>query len=143
MAGSVCATHATKIAITVRLEIVIADQPAREADQDRREGRQPWRLRHIPDGRGRGATTDVPGNPVADRPKVRLDAGKAARFSAWAQPVDWFDLAAHAVRDLRCPRRAKGRSLAHNHAESGKCRIKAFLPACVSSRTACREVMKP
>src|SRR5712671_2387435 len=37
MAGSVCPTHATKIAITVRLEIVIADQPAREADQDRRE----------------------------------------------------------------------------------------------------------
>ena len=31
----------------------------------------------------------------------------------------------------------------HNHAESGKCRIKAFLPACVSSGTACREVMKP
>jgi hypothetical protein len=25
-------------------------------------------LRHVPDGRGRGATTDVPGNPVADRP---------------------------------------------------------------------------
>src|ERR1700730_6961048 len=101
MAGSVCATHATKIAITVRLEIVIADHPAREADQARREGLQPWRLRHIPDGRGRGATTDVPENPVADRPKVRLDAGKAARFSA-----------AHAVRDLRCPGRAKGRSLA-------------------------------
>jgi hypothetical protein len=29
--------------------------------------RQPWPLRHLPDGLGRRATTDVPGNPVADR----------------------------------------------------------------------------
>ena len=68
MAGSVCATHATKIAITVRLEIVIADQPAREADQDRREGRQPWPLRHLPAGRGCGVTADLRRHSVADRP---------------------------------------------------------------------------
>src|SRR5712671_2543027 len=42
---------------------VVADQPAREADQDRREGRPPRPLRHIPNGRGRGAATDVSGNP--------------------------------------------------------------------------------
>ena len=46
---------------------VVADQPAREADQDRREGRQPRPLRHLPDGRGRGAAADVRRNPVADR----------------------------------------------------------------------------
>jgi hypothetical protein len=32
---------------------VVADQPAREADQDRRQGRQPRPLRDLPDGRGR------------------------------------------------------------------------------------------
>jgi hypothetical protein len=47
MAGWVCATHATKIAITVPLEIVIADQPAREADQDRPEGCEPRPVRHV------------------------------------------------------------------------------------------------
>jgi hypothetical protein len=38
---------------------VVADQLAREADQDRREGRQPRTLRHVPDGRGGGTATDV------------------------------------------------------------------------------------
>jgi hypothetical protein len=81
---------------------VVTDQPAREADQDRCQGRQPCALCHLPDGRGRGAATDVPRNTVANRPtagtarprmtargqmrqattaKVRLDAGKAGRFS--------------------------------------------------------------
>ena len=41
---------------------------AATASRDRRKGRHPWPLRHLPDGRGRGATTDVSGNPVADRP---------------------------------------------------------------------------
>src|SRR5271169_1234524 len=31
---------------------VVADQPAREADQDRRKGGQPWSLGHLPAGRG-------------------------------------------------------------------------------------------
>ena len=39
----------------------------READQDRREGGEPWALRHLPAGRGRGAATDVRRSPVADR----------------------------------------------------------------------------
>ena len=98
MAGSVYATHATKIAITVPLEIVIADQPAREADQDRPEGCEPRPVRHVPDGPGRVVLADVPGNPARLSPgcghrprqhekrgdqmrqtttaKVRLDAGK-------------------------------------------------------------------
>jgi hypothetical protein len=42
---------------------VVADQPAREADQDRREARQPWALRYVPHGRGRVA---VPRQMFAD-----------------------------------------------------------------------------
>src|ERR1700730_13372228 len=34
---------------------VVANQLAREADQDRRQGREPRPLRHLPDGRGRAA----------------------------------------------------------------------------------------
>ena len=29
---------------------MVTDQSAREADQDRRQGRQPWPLRHLPNG---------------------------------------------------------------------------------------------
>jgi hypothetical protein len=47
---------------------VVADQPAREADQDRRQGREPRSLRYVPDGRGRGAAADAPRHPTADRP---------------------------------------------------------------------------
>jgi hypothetical protein len=56
--------------------------------------------------------------------KVRLDAGKAARFSASAQSTDWFDSC--------CARRARfavaraGRRCdpwPHSHAESGECRF--------------------
>jgi hypothetical protein len=83
---------------------VVADQPAGEADQDRRQGGQPRPLRHLPDGRGLGAAADVPGHPVADRPaprtagrsitersgqmrqsttsKVRLAQGKTTSFGA-------------------------------------------------------------
>ena len=45
---------------------VVADQPAREADQDRRQGRQPRPLRRLPIGRGLGVASDVCGNLVAD-----------------------------------------------------------------------------
>jgi hypothetical protein len=38
---------------------VVANQPAREADQERRHDRQPRLLRHIPNGRGRGVTADL------------------------------------------------------------------------------------
>ncbi|TMJ44406.1 MAG: hypothetical protein E6G90_17055 [Alphaproteobacteria bacterium] len=46
---------------------VVADQLAREADQDRRQGREPRPLRDLSDGRGRGAATDAPGTPDVDR----------------------------------------------------------------------------
>src|SRR5665648_962609 len=48
-------------------QAVVADEPAGEARQDRRQGRAPWSLRHLPDGRGRGAEEIVPGNLAADR----------------------------------------------------------------------------
>src|SRR6266850_6398694 len=47
---------------------VVVDQLAREADQDRREGRPPRSLRDVPVGRGRGVAADVSTNPVAHRP---------------------------------------------------------------------------
>ncbi len=47
---------------------VVADQPAREANQDRREGREPRPLHHVPNGRGGGVAADVRRHPVADRP---------------------------------------------------------------------------
>ena len=47
---------------------VVADQPAREADQDRCQGRQPRPLRYFPARRGRGVATDICRYPVADRP---------------------------------------------------------------------------
>ncbi len=50
---------------------VVADQLAREADQDRRQGGQSRPLRHLPAGRGRGAAADVCGHSVADRPAAR------------------------------------------------------------------------
>ena len=78
---------------------VVTHKPAREAGQDRCQGRQPWPLRHLPNGRGCSVASDVPGNPVPDRPaagtarasmrsaagqmrqgktaEVRLDRGKA------------------------------------------------------------------
>jgi len=47
---------------------VVADQPAREANKDRRQGRQPRALHHVPDGPGRSLAADVRRHPVADRP---------------------------------------------------------------------------
>ena len=48
----------------------VADPPAREADQDRRQGREPRRLRHLPAGRGRGVAAHIRGYPDAHRPAV-------------------------------------------------------------------------
>ena len=46
---------------------LVADQPEGEADQDRREGRQPRPLCRLPDGRGRRAEDAVRRDPAADR----------------------------------------------------------------------------
>jgi len=43
---------------------MVSDQPTREADQNRRQGRQPRSLRHLPVSRSRRATADVPADPV-------------------------------------------------------------------------------
>jgi hypothetical protein len=47
---------------------VVPHEFAGEADQDRRQGGQPRPIRHVPDGRGRGAATGVPRHSAADRP---------------------------------------------------------------------------
>ena len=43
---------------------MVSDQPAREADQNRRQSRQPRSLRHVPVSRNRRATADVLADPV-------------------------------------------------------------------------------
>jgi len=114
---------------------MVADQPARKADQDRREGREPRSLRDLPDGRGRGVGANVRRHPVADRPtagtthtsmrgawsdvrqttaaEVRLDAGKAPRFNVSTQ-FNWRfrHLLPHTERDLQLPRTLKETILA-------------------------------
>ena len=99
---------------------VIANEPAGEADQHRREGHKPRPLRHLPNGRGRGAAADVPGNPVAGRPtsgtaragmtgrwgqmrqtttaELRLDHGKAASSSPASPSAPSFWLPPGRVR---------------------------------------------
>jgi hypothetical protein len=44
---------------------MVTDEPAGEADQDWREGSQPWPLRDVPDGRGRRVAAHVQGHPDA------------------------------------------------------------------------------
>jgi hypothetical protein len=58
---------------------MVADQPAREADQARREGRQPRSLCRFLAGRGGGVATDVRRDPVANRSGARTGR---ARISA-------------------------------------------------------------
>ncbi len=61
-------------------------------------------------------------------PEVRLDAGKAARFTASAQSIDRFDrLLRTRCAIYRCPSRPKGRSWPHNRLESGECRLIEFV----------------
>jgi len=55
-----------------------ADQPAREADQDRCQGRAPRPLRSLPDGRSRGAGRTVRENSAADR-RAATTIGSSAR----------------------------------------------------------------
>ena len=46
---------------------LVADEPEGEAHQDRREGRQAWPLRRLPDGRGRHSEKLVRRYPAVDR----------------------------------------------------------------------------
>jgi hypothetical protein len=66
-----------------RRTAVVADQSARETDQDRRQGRQPWALCDLPDGLGRRIATDVRRHCVADRPvagTARIRMTRAGRL---------------------------------------------------------------
>ena len=86
-----------------------ADQRAREADQDRREDREPQLLSHIPDGSGyRGRCSPkscrrLPGSGrhlrrheerrvrcEDDDAEERLDAGKTRHLCASTRPTGWF-----------------------------------------------------
>jgi hypothetical protein len=100
---------------------VVADQLAREADQDRCQGRLSRPLCDLPNGRGRGATTDVPGNPVADRPiagiarasmrsaGIRCDKRRQQRCASMQakQRVSAPQRSQLAVSTLSVPRRAR------------------------------------
>jgi hypothetical protein len=57
---------------------LVADEPEGQADQDRREGREPRPRRRLPDGRGRHPPANVPGDFAAD---CRAAAEAAARAS--------------------------------------------------------------
>src|SRR3954453_644447 len=125
---------------------MVADQPARKADQNWREGRQPWPIRNIPTGRSCGLARDVHRNPFADCPaassdragmreqrlktvqsvtaEVRLDPAKSAHFSGSVPSNDRLTAsipAAGAIYD--CPNPPTGRSCPRNRRESGECRF--------------------
>ena len=57
---------------------LVAVEPEREADQDRRQGHQPWPQHCFPDGRGRHSQATVPGDFAAD---CRAAAEAAPRTS--------------------------------------------------------------
>src|SRR5262245_51963372 len=64
---------------------VIADQSAGEADQGRRQGRQPWPLRHVPNGRARRVAADVQGDPDAHCPVA--GATRSCMKELWGRQV--------------------------------------------------------
>ena len=59
---------------------------AREADQDRRQGRQPRSLGHAPDRRGRGAAAHVCGDLVAHR--TATGAARSGMTAAVSDEID-------------------------------------------------------
>ena len=63
---------------------MVADQPAGETREDRRQGRAPWPLRHFPDGRGRGAEGIVPGDFAADRGTTATATTRACVRRRWS-----------------------------------------------------------
>jgi len=109
--------------------------PYREL-HDRREGCESRPLRHLPNGRNRGATVDVRRYPVADRPtagtacasmsgqrdqmrqataKVCLDLAKSARFIVSVLSTASFNRPLLELSTIcRCPNRSKERSWPRN-----------------------------
>ena len=125
---------------------MVADQPAREADQDRCEDRQPWALCHVSAGRGCGTAADVRRHSVADCPpastaragmrdqcrqtlqaataEMRLEPAKSARFSGSVPSDGRLAASIPTVGTIYdCPIPPKGRSWPPNRQESGECRL--------------------
>jgi hypothetical protein len=126
---------------------VVADQLAREADQDRRQGGQPWPLRDVPSGRGRSSAADVRGYPDADCPaagavrtgmkgrrdrmrqmtraEVRLDHGKPAGCSASARSIGCLGRIRRRPRAIAVAEKPQKRPImASTPRQSGECRLK-------------------
>src|ERR1035437_1812156 len=64
-------------------QALVVDQPAGKTRQNWCQGRAPWPLRHLPDGRGRGAEGIVPRDSAADRGTTTT-----ATTSACVRPPD-------------------------------------------------------
>ncbi len=60
--------------------------PAGEADQGRRQGRQPRPVRYLPNGRGRGVAADVRRHPHADRPAA--GATRTSLTGRWEDTIE-------------------------------------------------------
>jgi hypothetical protein len=61
---------------------LVTVEPEGEADQDRRQGHQPWPQHRLPDGRGRHFPANVPGDFAADRRAAAETAARASMRSA-------------------------------------------------------------
>src|SRR5271167_1959442 len=111
---------------------LVADQLEGKADQDWREGRQPWALRGLPTRRGRGVAADVRGYPVADRPvadttrpgmtgrrsQMRQSTTAEARLDGGKQRVP--APRAHAARHFCCQRAGCYRISLRRRRDDGK-----------------------
>jgi hypothetical protein len=65
-------------------QALVADQPAGETREDWCQGRAPWPLRHLPDGRGRGAEGIVPRDSAADRGTTTTATTSACVRRRWS-----------------------------------------------------------
>ena len=124
---------------------VVADQFAREADQDRGQSHQPQALCDLPAGRVRGIATDVRRHSVADRPaadttrpgmtSARPSAlGNERRGMSWHSKRSTLQHLSAVNRRLRSPlacgegdlpllKAVRGAILAAKPPESGECRL--------------------
>ena len=84
-----------------------ADQRAREADQDRREDREPPLLSHIPDDRGRGIAADVRRNPVVDCPAPGVTSVGMKSAGSDARTTTQRSASMRARHGISAPRRGQ------------------------------------
>jgi Transposase DDE domain group 1 len=111
---------------------MVTDEPAGEADQDWREGRQPWPFRDVPDGGGRGAPAYVPGNPVAHRPAAGAAGTSMRDFGIERRRPRWERCVLMKANDqvsapqgkvthgFHCPRQPRGRTLLRRRPKDGQ-----------------------